>query len=76
MPSPATLVGEWHGPPSMMKMHGMMTSKPHMHSGGGMAWASLNDEDAPVHHIVQREDGGHGEPVNGKMEASRGSPGW
>ena len=56
------------------------------HSSGGMAWASLDDEDAwdddfqtphtPVHCIVWREDGSHGEPVNGRMEASRGSPGW
>ena len=55
------------------------------HSGGGMAQASLNDEDAwdddfqtphnPVCRIVQREDDGHGEPVNGRMEALRGSPG-
>ena len=29
MPSPATPVREWPGPPLMMKMHGMMTSKPH-----------------------------------------------
>ena len=56
------------------------------HSSGGMAWASLDDEDAwdddlqtphtPVHHIVWREDGGHGELVDGKMEALRGSPSW
>ena len=26
--------------------------------------------------MVWKEDGGHGEPVDGKMEASRGSPGW
>ena len=55
------------------------------HSSGGMARASL-DEDAwdddfqtshtPVCSIVWREDDGHGEPVNGRMEASRGSPGW
>ena len=56
------------------------------HSGGGMARASLDDEDAwdddfqtphtPIRRIVQREDNSHGEPVNGGMEASRGSPGW
>ena len=56
------------------------------HSGGGMAQASLDDEDAwdddfqtphtPVHHMVRREDGGCREPVDGRMEASRGSPGW
>ena len=56
------------------------------HSSGGMVWASLNDEDAweddfqtqhtAVHCMVQREDGGHREPVNGRMEALRGSPGW
>ena len=56
------------------------------HSGGGMAWASLDDEDAweddcqtlhtPVHCVVQREDGGCGEPVDGRIEASRGSQGW
>ena len=53
------------------------------HSSEGMAQASLNDEDAwdddfqaphtPVHHIVWREDGSHGEPVDGRMEASRRS---
>ena len=31
MPSPATPVGEWPRPPSMMKMHGIMTFKPHTH---------------------------------------------
>ena len=56
------------------------------HSAGGMARASLDDEDAwdddfqtphtPVHHVVQTENGGHREPVNGRMEASRGSSGW
>ena len=56
------------------------------HSGGGMAQASLNDEDAwdgdfqtphmPVHHIVWGEDSSHGEPVDGRMEASRRSPSW
>ena len=29
MPGPATPVGEWPRPHSMMKIHGMMTSKPH-----------------------------------------------
>ena len=51
-----------------------------------MAQASLDDEDVweddfqtpttPVHCIVQQEEGGHGELDAGKMEASRGSPGW
>ena len=51
-----------------------------------MAQASLDDEDAwednfqtphmPVHHVVQGEDGSHGELVDRRMEASRGSPGW
>ena len=51
-----------------------------------MAQASLNDEDAwdddfqtphtPVHHVVWREDNGRREPVDGRMEASRGSLGW
>ena len=51
-----------------------------------MARASLDDEDAwdddfqtphtPVCHVVWREDGGHGELVDERMEASRGSPGW
>ena len=31
MPGPATPVREWNGPPSMMKMHGRMTSKPNTH---------------------------------------------
>ena len=56
------------------------------HSGGGMAQASLNDDNAwdddfqtphtPVRCIVQREDDGCREPVDGKMESSRQSPGW
>ena len=56
------------------------------HSGGGMAQASLNDEDTwdddfqtphtPVHSIIWREDDSLGEPVDGGMEALRGSPGW
>ena len=51
-----------------------------------MAQASLDDEDAwdddfqtphtPIHCIIWREDNSHGEPVNGGMKASRGSPGW
>ena len=51
-----------------------------------MARASLNDEDAwddgfqtpntPIHYMIRREDDGHGEPVDGGMEALRGSPGW
>ena len=53
------------------------------HSSGGMARASLDDEDAwndnfqtphtPVHRVVWRGDGSHGEPVNGSL---KGSPGW
>ena len=56
------------------------------HSGGGMAQASLNDDGTwdddfqtphtPVHCVVWREDDGHGEPVNGRTESLRGSPGW
>ena len=56
------------------------------HSSKGMAQASLDDEDTwdgdfqtphtPVHHVVWREDGSHREPVDGRMEASRRSPGW
>ena len=56
------------------------------HSDRGMTQASLNDYDAwdddfqtphtPVHHIVQREDDGHGELADGRMESPRGSPGW
>ena len=56
------------------------------HSGGGMAWVSLNEEDAwendfqtshtPVHCIVRGEDSGCGEPADGRMEASRRSPSW
>ena len=55
------------------------------HSCGGMAQASLNDEDVweddfqtphmPVHHIVQWDGGSHGEPAAERMEASRESPG-
>ena len=56
------------------------------HSGGGMAQASLDDEDTweddfqtphmPVHHVVREEDGSHEEPVDGRMDTSRGSPSW
>ena len=55
------------------------------HSGGGMARASLDDDDAwdddfqtphtPVCHVVWREDYSHREPIYGRMEALRGSPG-
>ena len=51
-----------------------------------MARASLDDEDAweddfqtphlPVCCVVWGEDGGCGELVNGRMEASRRSPSW
>ena len=51
-----------------------------------MARVSLDDDNTwdddfqtphtPVHHVVWREDDGHGEPVNGRMESARGSPGW
>ena len=56
------------------------------HSVGGMAQASLNDDDAwdddfqtpqtPVHHVVQREDDSCGELVKERMESRRGSLGW
>ena len=56
------------------------------HSSEGMAWASLDDDDAwdddfqtphtPVHHIVWREDDSCKEPTDGRMESSMGSPGW
>ena len=55
-------------------------------SDGGMARASLNDEDMweddfqapymPVHHVVQRDRGGHVELATERMEASEGNPGW
>ena len=51
-----------------------------------MAWASLDDEDAfeddfqtlhmPVHHVVQWDEGGHGELAAEGMETFRGSPCW
>ena len=56
------------------------------HSGGGMASASLDDEDAwdddfqtphtPVCCVIWREDDSCREPVNRGMEALKGSPGW
>ena len=56
------------------------------HSCGGMAQASLDDEDMweddfqtlhmPVCHVVWWDGGGHGEPATERMEASRGSPNW
>ena len=55
-------------------------------SGREMAQASLNDQDAweddsqtlhmPVHCIVRRDGGGHGELATERIEASRGSPSW
>ena len=56
------------------------------HSGRGMAWASLDDEDAceddfqtlhmSFHHIVWWDGGSHGELAIKRMEASRGSSSW
>ena len=56
------------------------------HSGGGVAQASLDDEDTwedefqtthtPVRCVVWGEDGGRGELVDGRMDTSRASPGW
>ena len=56
------------------------------HSCGGMAQASLDDEDTweddfqtphmPVRHVVWQDGGGHAELAAERMEASRGSPGW
>ena len=56
------------------------------HSSEGTAQASLDDDNAwdddfqtphtPVHCVVWREDDGHGELVDGRMESSRGRPGW
>ena len=55
------------------------------HSSEGMAWASLDEDDAweddfqtphaPVHHVLWREDDGHGDLAKGRPESSRGSPG-
>ena len=56
------------------------------HSSGEMAWASLDDDNAwdddfqtphtLVCCVLWREDDSHGEPVDGRMESLRGSPGW
>ena len=56
------------------------------HSCRGMAWASLDDEDAweddfqtphmPVHRVVWQHGGSCRGPATERMEASRGSPGW
>ena len=56
------------------------------HSGGGMARASLDDEDvweddfqtphSPANHIVRRNGGGHGGPAVERLETSGGSPNW
>ena len=55
-------------------------------SSGGMAWASLSEEDAweddfqtphtPVCHIVRQDGGGCGELAPEWMDASRRSPSW
>ena len=55
-----------------------------IHSGEGMAWASLNHDEAleddfqtqhmPVHHIMQQEDTGHRSSAEGRLECSGGSP--
>ena len=50
------------------------------HSGGGMARASLDEEDdfqtphMPVHHVVQCDRGSCGEPATERMEPAEGSP--
>ena len=56
------------------------------HSGGGMAWASLDEEDAweddfqtlhtPVRCIVRQDGGSCGEPAPEWMDTSRRSPSW
>ena len=56
------------------------------HSGVGMARASLDDDNTwdddfqtphtPVRRVVRRDDNSHGEPVDGRTESLRGSPGW
>ena len=56
------------------------------HSAGGMAQASLDDDEdweeafqtphTPVCRVVRREEGGQGKPAAKQMEASRGSPAW
>ena len=56
------------------------------HSGGGMARASLDDEEvweddfqtphSPACHIVRWNGGSHREPALERMEDSGGSPGW
>ena len=54
--------------------------------GGGMARASLDDDEAgeddfqtphsPAHCIVRQDGGSCGEPATERMEASVGSPSW
>ena len=56
------------------------------HSDGGMARASLDEEDAweddfqtlhmPVYCVVWRDGGGHGEPAAERIEPAEGSPSW
>ena len=60
MPSPATLVGEWLGPPWMRRMCGRMISKPHM------CWCTT----------VRHDRGSHGEPAMERMEPAEESPSW
>ena len=55
------------------------------HSGEGMAWASLDEDEAgeddfqtphmPVRHVTWQEDDGHRCLAEGRPESSRGSPG-
>ena len=55
------------------------------HSSEGTARASLDENDMwedyfqtlhmPVHHVVQQEDDGHGDPAEGRQESSRRNPG-
>ena len=72
--------------PKLASVVNVLSHAQSSHSGEGMAWASLNDDDTwdddfqtlhtPDCHVVWREDDNHGELVDGGTESSRGSPGW
>ena len=82
----ATLSPDANTMPKLASAVNILSHAQSSHSGGGMAQDSLNDEDAweddfqtphmPVCHVVWGEDGSCGEPVDGRMEASRRSPSW
>ena len=67
--------------PKLISAVNVLSHAQSSHPGGGMAQASLNDNNAwdddfqtphmPVLCVVQREDDDHGEPADARMESLR-----